>query len=116
MRCTPAQRTPFLTTKGSSRASASADADETIAESSFREVLGVPKSIPNWKRAFGRMPSSPTRDRTRGAGEPAPRKATPLEQTHTWTLPSGSGPHKHKVTSLQAILQQKGSDFRNAHS
>ena len=41
-----------------------------IAKSSVRAVPGVPKSVPNWKRAFRRMPSSPTRERSQVAGKP----------------------------------------------
>ena len=43
--------------------------DSSIAKSSIRDVLGIPKPVPNWTRAFLRMPS-PTRERTRAPAPP----------------------------------------------
>src|SRR5262245_14655575 len=69
----------------------------------FWAVPGVPKPLPNRKRAFSLLPSSPTRDRPRVAGEPAPRQANAAgTRRANANDPSGAGTHKHRCLKYQA--------------
>ena len=72
-----------------------------------------------WAESLGKNGQGTAPISCLGPGATANRplgKRMPLEQTTHVGRPSGSGPHKHNATSMQVILPQKGSNFRNAHA